>query len=88
MQYTKIVLNYQYLFIHTGWHSKKGESGEYGEKKEHGKKGGDKKYKKWGHKKGHWNGETLFFASAIAAVVMIGIIMGCLSCACDNCLLE
>lgn len=41
------------LYAHTGWHSKKGDEGEYGEKSEHGKKGGDKKYKKWGHKKGH-----------------------------------
>lgn len=36
----------------SAWHSKKEESEEYGEKSEHGKKGGDKKQKKWGHKKG------------------------------------
>lgn len=37
----------------SGWHFKKGEEGEHGDKSEHGKKGGDKKFKKWGHKKGH-----------------------------------
>lgn len=36
-----------------GWHSKKGDEGEYGHKSEHGKKGGDEKFKKWGSKKGH-----------------------------------
>lgn len=39
------------LFL--GWHHKKGDEGEHGDKSEHGKKGGDKKFKKWGHKKGH-----------------------------------
>lgn len=39
-------------FYSSGWHSKKEESGEHAEKSEKGKKGGDKKFKKWGHKKG------------------------------------
>lgn len=39
-----------------GYKGKKGHESKYGKKSEHGKKGGDKHYKKWGHKKGkgHW----------------------------------
>lgn len=41
------------MILFSGWHHKKGEEAEHGDKSEHGKKGGDKKFKKWGHKKGH-----------------------------------
>lgn len=65
------------MFSPIGWHSKKGEEGEYGEKSEHGKKGGDKKYKKWGHKKGDWKIKFIL-------IKPIDLRMECLNYACDN----
>lgn len=51
--YSWWLLNYWIFCTLLGWHSKKGDEGEYGHKSEHGKKGGDEKSKKWGSKKGH-----------------------------------